>query len=284
MNKEKRIRPYLILLVFGWFLSLPGCMKMRTNDKKAVKDFKKEGLGISINRFESEEYRIRYLELNMVDSLSPVVIFVHGAPGSSDAFFDYLKDSSLYSKAVLVAVDRPGYGFSNFGDAEVSIEKQAKLLKPLLTKYEGRKVILVGHSYGGAIIAKMAMEYRVDGLLFLAPAIDPSNEKEFWITGLGKFPLTRFFTPVSLRVATDEKLAHQAALEQEVNHWDEIDCRVVYIHGKKDKIVPFANTAFATKKLSHCELETVVLDDAGHFFIWKQKKVVINYLLDLIEN
>src|SRR4030095_2076296 len=44
-----------------------------------------------------------------------LVLFVHGAPGSWDAFMKYLGDTALMHRAHLVSVDRPGYGKSGFG-------------------------------------------------------------------------------------------------------------------------------------------------------------------------
>jgi hypothetical protein len=61
-----------------------------------------------------------------------LVLFVHGAPGSWDAYMKYLGDTALMHRAQLVSVDRPGYGKSGFGEAVTSIEEQAAMIKPIL--------------------------------------------------------------------------------------------------------------------------------------------------------
>ncbi|NJM26321.1 MAG: alpha/beta hydrolase [Bacteroidia bacterium] len=90
-----------------------------------------------------------------------VVIFVHGSPGSLDAFIHFLTDSILLQRAVLVSVDRPGFGQSNFGVAEPSLHQQGELLMPLLNRYkkENKSIFLVGHSLGGPLIARMAIDH-----------------------------------------------------------------------------------------------------------------------------
>ena len=55
----------------------------------------------------------------------PLVIFLHGAPGSLSAFIDYLKNKELQKSVNMIAVDRPGYGYSNFGKEETSLQAQA---------------------------------------------------------------------------------------------------------------------------------------------------------------
>ncbi|HEY5692224.1 MAG TPA: hypothetical protein VIS49_12250 [Cyclobacteriaceae bacterium] len=64
----------------------------------------------------------------------PLIIFVHGSTGSLSAFIHFLADTILLQHTQLITVDRPGFGSSNFGYAETSLEKQASLLKPLLEK------------------------------------------------------------------------------------------------------------------------------------------------------
>ena len=50
---------------------------------------------------------IHAISISAADSL-PLVLLVHGSPGSADAFLDYLADTVLSKKARLVTIDRPG--------------------------------------------------------------------------------------------------------------------------------------------------------------------------------
>jgi pimeloyl-ACP methyl ester carboxylesterase len=53
-------------------------------------------------------------------------------------------------------------------------------LKPIVAKQRqnGKQVILVGHSLGGPLIARMTMDYPelIDGLVFVAGSVAPKLE------------------------------------------------------------------------------------------------------------
>jgi predicted alpha/beta hydrolase len=52
----------------------------------------------------------------------------------------------------MIAIDRPGFGYSDFGKA-VDLETQASLLESLATQITNSKpIVLVGHSLGGPVI------------------------------------------------------------------------------------------------------------------------------------
>ncbi|MEM9390389.1 MAG: alpha/beta hydrolase, partial [Bacteroidota bacterium] len=145
--------------------------------------------------------------VSVVNQEKPTVFFFHGAPGSWSAFKEFLVDSALINRFSLVSVDRPGYGHSDFGWVEPSLKNQAFLMKPLLEKYANTPNILVGHSLGGPVIAKIAMEYPdlVDGLVMVAPSIDPDLEpEEDWFRIPMQSPFVNWAIPTSFLVTNEE--------------------------------------------------------------------------------
>jgi pimeloyl-ACP methyl ester carboxylesterase len=89
-----------------------------------------------------------------------LVLFVHGAPGTWDNYMKYLGDTALMHRGHLVAVDRPGFGKSGYGKSVTSIEEQAAMIRPILDSNKcGKPAILIGHSLGGPVIARIAMDY-----------------------------------------------------------------------------------------------------------------------------
>ncbi len=214
-----------------------------------------------------------------------MVLFVHGAPGSWDAFMKYLGDTALMRRAHLVSVDRPGYGKSGLGQSVISIEEQSAMIAPLLfANKSGKPAILVGHSYGGPVIARMAMDYpeKVGALVLLAPAIDPEHEKLFLINYPANWKVFRWMVPAVWRVSNDEKLSHAAELEKMVPLWANIQIPCTYMYGEKDGLVPTENVTFARKMLVNAPLNVIAFPKENHFIPWTQQdsvtKVIMEYL------
>jgi pimeloyl-ACP methyl ester carboxylesterase len=235
------------------------------------------------------EYKVGYREIHYVvagDSTKPLVLFVHGSPGSLDAFIHFLVDTTLLPKALLVSTDRPGFGYSNFGTAEPSLEKQALLLKPILEKYKNHSPkIVVGHSLGGPLIVKMAMEYPelIDGLIIVAGSIDPELEpNETWFRAPLATPFLSWLLPRSLRASNEEIYKLKPELEAMIPDWKNVTCPVIVIQGKVDELVPYENINFAKKMLVNAPVEYVIKDDMNHFVPWSNPELIQHAVLKML--
>ena len=162
----RKVRLFLLLTFAALMISLHSCVTFRMSSKEVGKFFTDKKV-----KATQHQYKVGFREIHYVkagDDSKPLVLFVHGSPGSLSAFIDFLTDTALLPKATLITTDRPGFGYSNFGNGERSLQKQAEALKPILEEYKKNKpVILIGHSLGGPLIARMAMDYPelVDGLV-----------------------------------------------------------------------------------------------------------------------
>jgi len=221
------------------------------------------------------------------DSLKPLVLFVHGSPGSLSAFIDFLADTSLLHRTFLITADRPGFGYSNFGNGETSLQKQGEILKPLLEEYKkNRPIILVGHSLGGPLIARMAIDYPslVDGLIIVAGSIDPELEPdETWFRAPLATPFLSWILPRSFRASNEEIYQLKPQLEKMLPLWSNITCPVIVIQGKKDSLVPAANADFAKKMLVNAPVELVFKDDMDHFVPWSNPELIHDAILEMIQ-
>ena len=125
--------------------------------------------------------KVHFIEVTE-DNSKPLIIFIHGSPGTWRAWIKYLKDPQLQRMAHMIAVDRPGYGGSGKGQVETSLVQQALDIAPLLDKASpGQRVLVVGHSFGGPVAARLAMDYgdKITDILILAGSIDPDQERTF---------------------------------------------------------------------------------------------------------
>ncbi|MEE9348528.1 MAG: alpha/beta hydrolase [Flavobacteriaceae bacterium] len=273
------------ILLLGLLVFVNSCMTMRKSDKKVLKKFKKLGQTPIIYHDTFNGIPIRYIADKKFNNSLPTIIFVHGAPGSSDNYYTHLQDVTLQKKANLVTVDRLGYGYSNFGKAEVSLSKQANMIHYIAQKYKDTKIMLVGWSYGGTIVGKMAMNnanYR--HIIMIAPAVSPKDEKHFWFGKFAKWKATRWLAPKVFQVAEDEKLAHANELEKIENDWQKITTPITYYHGKNDGLVPYENMAFLQSKINDSILKSVTIDKGNHFIIFKKYELIKKEMLAVLSS
>lgn len=261
-------------------------MSFRYSDAKIDKLFNHEDLRPAIKYHEYGERTMRYMEI-ITDPELPFVVFVHGAPGSMTDYMDFFREERLYSKFNLLSVDRLGYGYSEFGKSETSIEIQADAIYSIIkNKMPTEKTIVIGHSYGGPISVRMAMDtpskYRA--LILLAPALDPQNEKEIKISRLAMTQPTRWLTPKALKVAADEKTTHIDELMKMMEHYQQIEVPICHIHGDKDSLVPFENLAFSEQQINNEFLEVVQLENVDHFLPWSHREYIIDKILQYADD
>ena len=261
---------------------MDSCMQFRMSKTEIDEFFKgKKYAGIERSYFVGRQ-KINYLTAGS-DSL-PLVIFVHGSPGSLSAFIDFMDDTVLLKKTQMISVDRPGFGASNFGYAEPSLEKQCQEIKPILDKHKNnRPVFLVGHSLGGPIIARMAMDYPdlIDGLIFVAASVDPELEPDEWFRAPLATPFLKWMLPRSIRASNDEIYQLEPQLNQMLPMWSRITCPVIFIQGKQDDLVPAANADFAKKMLVNAPFELVLVEDMNHFVPWARPDLINDAILKL---
>lgn len=265
---------------FGLFLLvsvliLPNCIRLHKTDREITRYFEQVPVKPRFHTYRQHNRLIHYAEIG-ADTL-PLVIFVHGSPGSWDAFIDFFRDSTLYTKVHLLSVDRPGYGKSDYGEPECSVAEQAALLAPLLNRsITARKPILVGHSMGGPVIARMAMDYpdHVGSLILVAPSIDPQLEKQEWYRSVGNWGLVRKWLPTEFDVSNQEIRPLKNELAKMLPLWKTIHIPVTVIQGDADDLVPPANAAFAKRMLITAPVDIVWLPGVNHFIPWSHPQVI----------
>lgn len=285
--KIKKRYVILIIVALGLFTTCQmEFMKFRKSDKKQQALFTRNGLQVpDFQSYESEGQEMHYTKMGN-DSL-PLVLMLHGAPGSSSACLGFLMDTALTHHACVIAVDRPGYGYSGFGKAERSLVKQAAAIRPILEKHRHQKAVLVGHSYAGPLIARAAMDFPqlVDGLVMVAGSIDPALEPHYWWQGPLDWKAIRWMLPPAFRVSNQEILPLPAELEAMMPFWGNITCPVTVIQGTNDNLVHPGNADFAERMLTNSsKLEIIRMEGGSHFIFWTEQELIVDEILKIIGN
>lgn len=278
----RRLLTGFLLLITVWLVFAQCSMKFRMSDSEATEKFSKSGVKLNTETITVDGFDMHYAKTGN-DTL-PTLFFVHGSPGGWSAFERYMQDKDLLSKYRMIAVDRPGFGYSQFGDAK-DLSEQSKLITPLVKSFlNGKPMYAVGHSLGGPMIVKLQMdnENLFAGLVILAGSVDPGEEKpEKWRPVLYKTPLN-YLVPGAMRPSNEELWYLKKDLKEMDSKWEKITCPVWIVHGDKDTFVPPGNVDYAKKKLTKAKsVEVKILPGARHFIPWEQYDDIKEVLMKL---
>ena len=272
------------IAIFAFILLMDSCIQFRMSKSEIDTYFKDKEKKGTLRQYTVGKRTLNYLVAG--DTNKPLIVFVHGSPGSLSAFIDFMADSTLLKRAQLITVDRPGFGASNFGYAEPSLKKQASLLKPILEEYkDNRPIILIGHSLGGPLIARMAMDYPelVDGLIMVAPSIAPELEPYEWFRAPLATPFLKWLLPRSIRASNDEIYKLKPELEEMLPLWKEIKTPTIVIQGSKDSLVDPGNADFAQKMMVNASVQVELIEGMDHFVPWTNPELIRKAAVDLLE-
>ena len=256
-RKGRWIRRTLRILLALIIIFITACfvfdyyVQFRKSDDELNKFFTENHIPGKIGYYVTHGRRLRYVSIGS-DSL-PTLVFIHGSPASMSLYRGRFSDTTILKTFRILAVDRPGYGYSGFGDPEPSIQKQSEMIRSLLDSVYKVKhpVVVVGGSFGAPIACRLAMDHPalVDGLVITGPAIGPGREKVFWFTSLIENPALRWFIPRMFKSANTEKIHHKEELEKMLPYWKNIRVPVMYLQGAKDHLIDTSNASFARQQL-----------------------------------
>lgn len=205
---------------------------------------------------------------------APRLILVHGTPGSASGWSNYLTNPP--PGADVVALDRPGFGDSGPHGAVTSLAAQSAAVYALFPN-DGRRVVLLGHSLGGPIVARLAAEHpeRVAAVVLLAASLDPELEEIHPMQWVGNWTAVRWALPRAIRNANAELIALKAELQMLASLLPKITAPVLIVHGTKDDLVPVANVPFMQAGLSGARcVKTELRPGQDHFLPWNSPGVV----------
>jgi pimeloyl-ACP methyl ester carboxylesterase len=273
----------VILLLIVW-ITLAQCfvMKERWSDKKAYAIFKADSISLQMHDTIINKTHLHYA-VTGGDSL-PTLIFVHGSPGSWMHYNHYLRDADLRKKFRIVAIDRPGFGYSSFGKA-MHLQDQCNIISPVLLSLKNEHpIFLVGHSMGGPVVAKLAADNPglFKTVVIVAGAIDINQEeKETWRRIMNVRPL--YWTlPGAFGPSNTELLYLKNDLLPLQKDFQKITCNVLFVHGDKDTWVPIQNIAYGRKMMVNAASITAdTLRGADHQIPWKNREQLKAILLTL---
>lgn len=285
MKRYYRKRYLLLALGVGYLVFSHSCMTMRTSSKGTIAFFKGKKVPYKDSTICIQDREIHYIQTG--NSAAHTLVFLHGSPGSWDAYKEYLSDTVLSENFRIIAPDRPGFGKSGFRKS-MDLFAQADILNEFFSKlHNGKPYTLIGHSYGGPLVVQMALKDPLlyENLVILAGALDPNAEKpEKWRKPLTWFPI-KHLVPGALKPSNDELWLLKKDLKDLAPQLGQLTQNVLIIHGTNDKLVPFQNVAYMQNTFTRTKsLEVISIENERHFIVWDREELVKTSILKMLSN
>lgn len=137
------------------------------------------------------------------DAARPAILVLHGAASNLEEPRLALGDA--FAGENVIWLDRPGLGWSERPKSQPwSPADEAALIVKFLDRIDIPKAVVIGHSWGGAIAMRLAMDHpdRVTGLVLIAPALSAWIGEAAWFNAASGLPLigpllTRVIIPLA---------------------------------------------------------------------------------------
>ncbi|TGK14123.1 alpha/beta fold hydrolase [Leptospira fletcheri] len=257
-------------------------------EAEALQDFSRAGVAYKeIDTNQGSDSAIHSVSVGCLGKTDKdLLVFIHGSPGNWIHFWRYMKDPDLLSAFCMIGLDRPGFGSSPGPLPDV--DKQAKrILNSLYSispKSPKRKFVLVGHSYGGPVAARIAAleGNSVTHLVLLAAALDPEKEELKWYNRAANTGLARSVLPADLLTSNLEMLPMKEQLLAIEPDWKKLKAEVYIMQGGKDSLVSPENLNFARRTFPlRSIVKEIYLPEEGHFLPWKNFSTVKGLLSEI---
>jgi len=134
---------------------------------------------------------LHVVDIGPRDAPGPPIVLIHGASSNLQTMRKPIGDR-LAARHRVILIDRPGHGWSSRAREDDSTPAvQGKMIEQVLEKLGVGPVILVVHSWAGALGARMALDYphRIAGLVMLAPVAFPWPGGVGWYNNVATTPV-----------------------------------------------------------------------------------------------
>lgn len=223
-----------------------------------------------------------------------LIVLLHGWGSNIKLFANLIE--LLSKKYMVVAMDMPGFGESEEPPSAWCVDDYAKFVIDFLSDYDTKKVMLLGHSFGGRVIIKLNsrkdLPFEITKVILVDSAgiLPPKTNKKSFRTYYYKAGKAILSTGIAQKIAPDalenfrKKMgsADYAAasplmrqvLVKTVNEDLEpllpnIKCPTLLVWGVNDTATPLSDGEKMEKLIPDAGL--VKLENAGHYSFLEQQ-------------
>lgn len=249
---------------------------------------KRKNMNINIKNIN-----VNYIDVGEADN---TVLLLHGW-GSNIVLFDSLI-SALKDKYRVIALDMPGFGGTDEPSFAMNVDDYTDFVAEFIEKLNLKKLSLIGHSFGGRIIIKMAnrkLNFDLDKIVLIdAAGIRPKKSLAVQIK-VKSFKIARFifentvlgkmypnfinnmrkksgsadYNMASVRM---REILVKVVNEDLTNLLSNIKNRTLLIWGDKDDATPISDAHLMNKLIADSRL--VVVENTGHYSFLENSTLV----------
>ena len=126
------------------------------------------------NRAYSRMVRVGSVEWHVQEAgVGPVLLLLHGTGAATHSWRDVLPIAAQHFRTI--AIDLPGHGFTKGRGGGLSLPSVARQIAALLAALDVEPALVVGHSAGAAVAARLVLDGSIasQGIVAIAPALLP---------------------------------------------------------------------------------------------------------------
>ncbi|MBI3631484.1 MAG: alpha/beta hydrolase [Candidatus Staskawiczbacteria bacterium] len=231
---------------------------------------------------------------------SKIILILHGWGSNSDRWQEI--GQALSEKGFKVIIpDMPGFGKSETPKIPWNFNNYVSFIKEFAEDLNFKNFYLLGHSFGGAIAVKIAIDapQKVDKLFLVACACIRKRTvlkkvlakiskivKVFSFLpfyALARKAFYKFIIRKSDYVYTQGimKETYLSVISEDLSwHLSFIKVPTVIIWGDKDELTPVENAYFINQKISNSKL--IIVPDAGHDLNRKKPEILVEKITENI--
>ena len=262
----------VVLVVFIGF-ALYSLNAMGQTGDKALDELYESGANPTVFLFEYNSAEINTISVG--NPVNPKVLFIHGSPGDWSVWNGFLQDSSLHDSFFMVAYDRCGYGKTTI-KAQADLANHGESAKAIMDQFgKDEKWIIVGHSYGGAVVAYLLAHYpeRIKRAVLAAGAVAPDFQEPRWYNKLARIKLVNKLIGNDMRSSNVEMIGLAPSLRDLTGLYYNNKVDQVFIQGRKDVLVSYKSTDY-WKSFEMENVTYVLRNDMNHFIPWSHPELI----------
>ncbi|MHA1230757.1 MAG: alpha/beta fold hydrolase [Candidatus Helarchaeota archaeon] len=227
------------------------------------------------------------------------IIFIHGAGENSNLWKFQIESISKYFKTI--AVDLPGHANSD-GFNKISMDLFLRTIDMLIKYINSEKIVLCGHSMGGAISMKYYLEYdKIDALILIGTGAKLKVSPMIFETLTTNFESAlQYLDSIAIYIRSKEikDFLHKEAIKtrQEIyindfhicnnfnimDQLDQLTIPTLIICGEKDVLTPVKYSKYLNEKIKNniCH----IIPKSGHDVHIEKPEVVNKLIKEFMES